>query len=72
MGKITYNFGYNKPQLPPILQRTPILMDTYSKFLYIRNYWIVWHIRLASQQRDTQIIIRSACCIQNAYRTFKH
>jgi hypothetical protein len=70
MGRITYNYGYKQPLLPPVLQRTPIVLNTYTQFLHIRNFWIVWHIRLACQQRDTPIIIQSASRIQKAYRTF--
>lgn len=70
MGKISYNYGFRTPLLPPILRRVPDLRDPYIKFLEIRKRWIVWHIKIAARQRDTQHMIRSVEKIQKDFRTF--
>lgn len=70
VNKITYNFGKKRPLLCPILRRSPDFSSHYEKFLQKRNKWILWHIRSAVKQRDSEEIIESAKMIQSKFRSF--
>jgi len=72
MGKISYNYGNPTPLLPPILRRVPDLRDPYTKFLENRKRWLIWHIRIAVRQRDSQQLIKSVKKIQKEFRTFNY